>query len=77
MKIKSCPFCACQGVEICRTNENACWIRCGDCGADSESHKTKAGAIKNWNRRNHDYVNAVILYDGDADYKRAMKRCKS
>lgn len=39
--IKRCPFCGSREVEICRTNQHACWIRCADCGADAQSHATK------------------------------------
>lgn len=36
-KIKPCPFCGAKKVEICRTNEAACWVRCDRCGADAPS----------------------------------------
>lgn len=70
--IKRCPFCGGREVEICRTNQHACWIRCGDCGADAQSHATRNGAIANWNRR---YIEddgcdqrAIVIDDGDQTY---------
>ena len=50
-QVLSCPFCGCEELELCRTNPNACWVRCGGCGADAESHKDRKQAISNWNRR--------------------------
>jgi Lar family restriction alleviation protein len=64
--ILSCPFCGSTEVEICRTNEFACWICCGSCGAASESNKTRAGAIKNWNRR-FPPKQATVVDDQDKD----------
>jgi len=49
--IFSCPFCGSKTVEVIRTNENACWIRCHLCGGEAESHKSRTVAIKKWNRR--------------------------
>lgn len=49
--IKPCPFCGSKKVEVCRTNPDACWIRCGKCGADAPSHKERKKAISIWNRR--------------------------
>ena len=52
--IHCCPFCGSHSVRICRTNPDACWISCTECGAEAEGHKTKSGAIRNWNRRHYD-----------------------
>ena len=52
--IKPCPFCGCERVEVSRTNPEACWIQCdpeNGCGAESQTDPTRAGAIRNWNRR--------------------------
>lgn len=50
-KIKPCPFCGSKKVDICRTNEHACWVRCVRCGADAPSNKSRKVSISNWNRR--------------------------
>lgn len=50
-KIKPCPFCGSKKVEVCRTNENACWIRCWKCGADAPSNRLRKIAISIWNKR--------------------------
>jgi hypothetical protein len=50
-QIKPCPFCASLEVEICRTNESACWVRCADCGTDAPAGKTRKTAIFIWNSR--------------------------
>jgi len=63
--LKGCPFCGSHSVNVCRTNKNACWIQCEDCGADAESCKTRTGAFKNWNRRYYDDVPATIIYDDE------------
>lgn len=65
--IKCCPFCGSHEIEICRTNPNACWIKCADCGAESESSKTRKQAIQNWNRRYHDDFSSIIIYDQDRE----------
>ena len=65
--IRGCPYCGCHQVIVARTNRNACWIRCSACGADSESHRTRVGAIRLWNRRHHDDVPALIIQDDDKD----------
>jgi hypothetical protein len=49
-KIKSCPFCGGKKIWVCRTNENACWIRCDKCWGETESASDRKTAIKNWNR---------------------------
>lgn len=50
-KIKPCPFCGSKKVDVCRTNENACWIRCGRCGADAPGDPHRKVAISIWNKR--------------------------
>ena len=69
--IKCCPFCGSHEVEICRTNPQACWIRCADCGADADSHPTRKGAVANWNRRHYDETPAAVIDDGDKEYPAA------
>ena len=64
-KIKCCPFCGGHEVIVCRTNPNACWIRCDACLSEAKSHKTRKGAIALWNRRYYDDVPAVIIEDDD------------
>lgn len=64
-----CPFCGCEELELCRTNENACWVRCHGCGGESQTHKTRKGALKNWNRRfDSTVIDARIVEDDDADF---------
>jgi Lar family restriction alleviation protein len=65
--IKCCPFCGSDEVEVCRTNKNAYWIRCGECGADAESHRTRKRAINNWNRRIYNDIPSTITDDQDKD----------
>ena len=65
-KLLPCPFCGSRKVDVCRTNPYACWIRCNACGADAESHKTRAGAFANWNRRYYGGMPATIANDDDA-----------
>jgi Lar family restriction alleviation protein len=68
--ILTCPFCGGYEVCVCRTNGNACWIACDDCGAEAPSSPTRIGAIKNWNRRECDHdQRAVIVDDMDVEWK--------
>lgn len=71
---KDCPFCGSDQVEICRTNPNACWVRCAKCGADAESHRTRSGALANWNRRGSLGFTATIVDDQDKEWTPAQKR---
>lgn len=64
-QIKCCPFCGSHDVEVNRTNAQACWIQCADCGAEAETHPTRSGAIANWNRRHYDDTPAVVVEDTD------------
>jgi len=67
--IKCCPFCGSKCVEVARTNKDACWICCADCGSESNSHKTREGAIKIWNERHEDNGSpSLIVDDMDKDY---------
>lgn len=68
----ACPFCGSVEVDIARTNPNACWVECAneECGATTHSHRTRTGAIKNWNRRTwaaHTTQTASIRHDDDRD----------
>ena len=65
-KLKCCPFCSGHDVEICRTNENSCWVRCCSCFSESQSAETRKGAVILWNRRYYDDAPAIIAHDGDA-----------
>ena len=69
--LQGCPFCPSTDVEICRTNANACWVRCASCGADAESHRTRKKAIANWNRRSGGIVWAKVV-DDDETVEREM-----
>jgi Lar family restriction alleviation protein len=64
--IYSCPFCGYDEVQLCRTNENACWVRCDSCGADAESHAKRKNAIENWNRR-ASMTQATIIEDDELE----------
>lgn len=72
---KDCPFCGSVEVQVCRTNPNACWIRCAECGADAPSHRTRTGAFANWNRRDGMGLTAAVVDDDDKDrWTPAQKR---
>lgn len=78
--LKDCPFCGSDRVDVARTNPNACWIRCAndECGADAKSHRTRAGAFRNWNRRDGMGLTASIRDDDDKDrWTAAQKRAKA
>ena len=62
-KVKSCPFCGCPKVYLNRSNVNACWVSCENCGAEACSHKDRKEAIKNWNMRRK--VKAAKIVDDD------------
>lgn len=64
--LRCCPFCGSHEVEVCRTNGNACWVRCSVCGAESQSHAIRQRAVELWNRRYHDDVPSTITDDQDA-----------
>jgi len=65
-KIKPCPFCGSKKVVVCRTNPDACWIRCENCGADACSDAVRKKAIAIWNRRPKRDGFAKIVYDDEA-----------
>lgn len=65
--LRLCPFCGAHQVEILRTNKDACWVRCAECGGESTSHPTRKGAIKNWNDRFFDDEPSVIISDMDKE----------
>lgn len=67
--IKCCPFCGSHTVDICRTNENACWVSCTECGGETKSDKTRKQAIKNWNKRYYDDAPSAIEDDDDAEWR--------
>lgn len=73
-KIRGCPFCGDTGVEICRTNVNACWVQCSGCGATSPSHRHRESAIALWNVRYVPSQLAVIIHDDDIEFRRIPKK---
>ena len=62
-KLKSCPFCSSEKLELCRTNPRACWVRCHLCGAETPSAPRRADAIANWNTRYHNETIAEFVED--------------
>ena len=68
VRIKPCPFCGSHVVDLARTNDNACWVECSQCGAHTESHRDRAGAITLWNGRVND-DNKTTTVDYDQDYE--------
>ena len=68
--IKGCPFCGSNKVNVCRTNRNACWIECDECGGSSESAKFRILAIGNWNQRSLGAGPVIIVNDLDAEFIR-------
>jgi hypothetical protein len=69
-KIKSCPFCGSKKIQICRTNPDACWIRCDRCWGETESDPTRQGAIRKWNREKERTFDTKIVDDDDlGNYK--------
>ena len=68
-RIKPCPFCGSHTLEICRTNGEACWIACEKCGARSDSHRDRVGAIRIWNGRViDDSKPTIVSYDQDYEH---------
>ena len=69
-KIKCCPFCGSDQVEIARANEKACWVECFLCSARSKSAASREKAIANWNRRKKPRDKfASISYDMDLEFQ--------
>jgi hypothetical protein len=67
-KLLACPYYGCQQVQICRTNAQACWVSCENCGAESESNKDRRVALLNWNRRVREELPAEVVEDGDKEF---------
>lgn len=65
--VLSCPHCPSTEVVIARTNPNACWVECANCGAKAASAPTRAEAVANWNRTVK-RVQATVVDDGDTDF---------
>ena len=66
-KIKSCPFCGSKKIIICRTNSEACWVRCDKCFGETEADPTRKGAIRKWNREKIRTFNTKIVEDCDKE----------
>lgn len=64
-EIKPCPFCGSKKVDICRTNPDACWVRCHKCDTDAPSFKTREEAIQFWNTRTPQEGFAEIVFDDE------------
>lgn len=67
-KIKPCPFCGSKKVDICRTNENACWVRCARCYGKAASDTFRKVAIRNWNHRPKVEGFAKIDFDDESTF---------
>ena len=77
VRIKPCPFCGSHEITICRTNDQACWIRCEECGADAESSPAREEAIEIWNCRvEDDGEETVVTFDQDARFQEWTRRHK-
>ena len=66
--IRCCPFCGSHEVDICRTNKDACWVKCANCAGETESTKKRSDAIKKWNNRYFDDEPASIILDDESDH---------
>lgn len=51
IKLKPCPFCGSENLDVASTNEHAHWIVCDDCDASAASGETLAEGVSKWNRR--------------------------
>jgi transcription elongation factor Elf1 len=71
-KILTCPFCGGIKVNICRTNANACWVECVYCFAQTDSRKTRRGAINVWNKRVRITCEAWINDDDDKEFQERL-----
>jgi len=67
MNLKPCPFCGSTELQLCRTNEHACWVRCDDCGADAPSTEKREDAIDIWNTRPDVDRPAMFVIDDELD----------
>ena len=51
-RLKPCPFCACEYIEIYKTDKIGLYIaQCMICGAKSGIRENAERAIEAWNRR--------------------------
>ena len=67
-EVRACPFCAGTDVEVCRTNENACWLRCEMCGIDGPTHATLRDAVRAWDSRPPQKEAATVTRNDDTRY---------
>lgn len=58
MKMKPCPFCGGDNIEI----ESSRWAYCIDCGAEGPLCENESDAIESWNRRT-DPPNVLLTLD--------------
>jgi len=65
--ILTCPFCGHDEIVICRTNKNACWVRCDNCGTDGKVFSKRKDAIKFWNKTFLRTDDAHIIDDQDKE----------
>lgn len=65
--IKCCPFCGSHKVNIVRTNEEACWVKCVACDAETDSDPSREKAIEKWNYRFYDDNPSLVIEDWDKD----------
>lgn len=65
--IRPCPFCGSHLVDMCRTNANAAWVECCECGGSTDSSPSRDEAIELWNcREADDGTSATIEEDQEA-----------
>ena len=50
IKLKPCPFCE-GGARIIGAVGTVFWVKCTECGAETQSELTKQRAAERWNRR--------------------------
>jgi len=67
MKILNCPFCGSHRVDICRTNEDSCWVECTWCGCHLSSGRLRSEAIKQWNTRARTIGYSQIINDDEKE----------
>lgn len=66
-ELKPRRFCGSTELQLCRTNEIACWVRCDRCGADTPSRIKRKDAIALWNTRPAVNLSAVFVQDDEAE----------
>lgn len=59
-------ICGCTEMKLLRTNDQACWIHCLDCGSESEAFAKRKDAIKFWNQTCQRF-DAEIIYDQEKE----------